>query len=147
MNVALALEVKKRVLAEPKRVFMGSWFEKVTKAMQKDEGGDEYKYLSCTTIGCIAGHTLFAALTPAMITEVLKDDSGTIIQDTAQGLLGLTKLNAEKLFFFMDASTSSYENNIDYAAERTELAKFKPGTRDYARVVAKAIDKCIELNG
>lgn len=153
MNVQLALAVKKRILAEPTKVYMDSWFEQVTKADQKADPA--YKYLSCGTVGCIAGHVLFEALSPSMLETIYKQDAvcelQMSVQEIAASLLNLPKVEAEKLFFFHNSSICNndiqeYEANKDYTAEREALNWSKPGTRDYARAVAGAIDRCLELN-
>ena len=149
MNVELALEVKKRILAEPKKVCMLDWFRKVTKCLQQED--EDYKYLSCSTVGCIAGHTLFAGLAPLVLKPLLEDQNNKCdVETTAAGLLNLDLLSAKKLFFFHDGDTifheGKYHDNDDYQEEFETLAKHKPGTREYARIVAKAIDKCIKLN-
>lgn len=152
MNVALAKEVRARILAEPKRVYMGEWILKITKFLQREQeenhidyGFDSYKALSCGTVGCIAGHTVLAALRPGMVAQC--DDNGNV-EDTAQALLGLNPYEAEGLFFFHEDEfrVDGEIHDSIYPEEQEALKSLKPGTKKYAQVVARVIDKCIERN-
>lgn len=150
MNVVLAKEVRARILAEPKRVYMGEWILKITKFIQREQeenhidyGYDSYAGLSCGTVGCIAGHTVLASLRPSLVKT-----SDFCVPDTAQALLGLSPYEAEGLFFFHEDYFQVDGENHDsiYPEEQVALKSLKPGTKKYAQVVARVIDKCIERN-
>jgi len=159
MNIDLMKRVKARVLAEPKTVIMNTWLENITEEVKKlnakwvkEYGEVPYKALACGTVGCIAGHTVLEAVKPKEVNKILQESS---TEKIARGLLGLSQYEAEALFLFFEAgqyftceSSGNYVEIDDsiYADEREDLKNCTPGTKKYAKVVARAIDKCIERN-
>lgn len=134
MNIALAEKVKKAILAEPDRVWMSPIWTRVTsgkKAIDK-----RLKLLHCGAVGCIAGHTLHQS-------KVKFDPSALGVLDKAQELLEISSYEARGLFF---AHIPGYAGCNDYTDIAQGLAKAKPGSKPYAKLVAKAIDRCIERN-
>ncbi len=162
MNIELMKEVRARVLKDYKKVNMGNWILKVTKALIKQreqeikegwaEPTESLKAMSCSTAGCIAGHTLFAALPVKLIK--FYQERGYGINTTAAALLQLKKVEAQALFMFFSEDEYTYDesgekvdiDNSWYAEEREALKAFIPGTKGYAKVCARAIDKCIARN-
>lgn len=131
-NEALMLEVRRRVLAEPRRLDMGAWYyEKPVASLRNFIGGLLGRRLACRTVCCIAGHVLEASG---------RSLTGRI-ESIAAGLLGLSAEEAEDLFLFDVCFMSG-----PYADLALELVDFDPGTSQYAQIVALAIDRCIERN-
>lgn len=139
MNVKLAKRVREAILAQPEKLNM-NWFEcrldQALKDLHKDYARpeDDLRYNSCGTVGCIAGHAVF---------EVDGEGAVADVESRAAMLLKLDKTQAEALFYF------AFNDRVDnvFKAERNALRPLSPGTRAYARVVAKAIDKAIVLWG
>lgn len=128
MNYELAEKIKAAVLAEPKNVNMNFF----CKLKEYDDDPTKKLHL-CGTVGCIAGHALFQS-------GIKKNLIPTVNQELiAQGLLDLRTGESELLFYFHD-----YKENSPYNPLSVELSKHREGTRAYARVVAKAIDLCVE---
>ena len=121
LNVELLQRVKARILAEPSKVNMDSWID------------------SCGTTGGIAGHILFEA-------GIKSWDNVRDVCDQAAAIAGLPIEPA--LFFFHMAEEKELVdvNNVPYIVLANELTNCQRYTIEYAQVVAKAIDLCIELD-
>jgi len=88
--------------------------------------------LHCGTAGCIAGRACMVALGAKKAKKI--EDPETL----AGALFGIDEDEAHHLFHF------PYEEDHGYGDLKEEISDLIPGTRAYARVVAKAIDRCIE---
>lgn len=159
MNVELMKMVRAQVLINYKHVHMDSWVENITKGRLKENAEEvkadpddvrPLKAMACGTAGCIAGHTVILALPK----KLLKLCDSTI-QETATALLALSQYESEALFMFHFNGTRGYhKDNGDYIkieptiyeVERKALRTALPGTKKYAKIVARAIDKCIKRN-
>jgi hypothetical protein len=128
MNTELMLKVRARILAEPRRVDMGEWIN---------------RRWFCRTTACIAGHTIecYGGRVPKEDIEV-DEDLCLTPGDIAGKLLGLPDMEADWLFrcHWLGDEGSPY-NDIGI-----RLAILKPGSKQYAQVVAEAIDICIARN-
>ena len=134
-QMKLALRVKKHILKEHKSVIM-DYFQK-TAVFLKGLLGSGARYMaSCGTVGCIAGHTC----------HIADGKWSNKSEDRATELLGLNWLEAKKLFYFSFSEYNSRDYFGAYEKERVALRSCKPGTKAYAKVVAAAIDRCIERN-
>ena len=145
MNVALALKVKAAILAEPHRVNM-TYFYKLGNT-------------SCGTAGCIAGHTLFQAGLKKLLRakdKYLNSLDANLPSpelnacfselNVVTALLGLSNEEGRLLFFFhSDQGVDSLANSV-YRLLSTRLQAVRPGSVAYAKIVAEAIDLCIERN-
>lgn len=120
MNTELALRVKDRILREHKRVDMCKWV--------KNRG----PFGLCGTTCCIAGHTIeeYGGRVP---THQLAEP-GLI----AGHLLGISTEESGYLFYIHDTYKAG-----PYVDLALELQMYRPGTIEYASVVARAIDLCI----
>ena len=126
MNTTLANEIKARVLAEPERVNMKNWKE--TRRL--------WGIFQCGTVCCIAGHAVeLSGGTPVVHKEIM--------QRLGAYLLGISDVEAIALFYF---HLHNHPSTIPYHDLGLKLTMFKPGSIGYARVVAEAIDRCIERN-
>ncbi len=136
MNVELMLKVKERVLAEPGRVDMQTWAKRVGFAFSWQGYG---QYADCGTVCCVAGHALESSGLDVFHELEFSDEDIDVI---ASQLLDIHQTEGMMLFHFHadDSETSPY---LDL---QFELLAFVPGTPEYAAVVAKAIDRCIERN-
>lgn len=135
MNVALAREVQRRILAEPQLVGMDDW-------MPLDFWEESIAFGRCGTACCIAGHTL---ITVGDVVSSKKYTSHEILQTSnlAAIHLGLNEEEAHELFLFHQPWNCRHEWYIDLAAK---LTRTKEGTPEYAAVVVEAIERCIERN-
>lgn len=132
MNVELAEKVKKAILAEPKQVNMNTFCR------------FDNKFEKCDTVGCIAGHVLFES----GLKDYLRKSSFIDYRMTAAGLLGIPLEEANMLFYFFEADENSIEDCAqEYLDLGEELKEYTIGTKGYAKVVAKAIDLCIQRMG
>lgn len=126
MNLELVKKVKAAILAEPKAVNMNHFVN--------CSGDADHKEGFCGTTGCIAGH----AMLQAGLGKFLKSYRFDIHADElAAGLLGIPHTEADRLFYFDRVETGPY---ADLAVA---LQQKKPGTRDYARICAKALDRLV----
>ncbi len=149
MNTALALKIKKDILAEPSRIDMRAWRMK-----------DEKKFLGrelCGTVCCIAGHAIDLSGGSSRACQDSQDSYkdrtaaasvARSIKEAAAGFLGLPLKEAEWLFYFHDADgpRGGHLEASPYHDLHAELTVMKPGTIGYARIVAKALDRSIERN-
>lgn len=95
MNVELLLEVKKTILAEPKRLNMRKWLDVV----RSGKGNP-----SCGTVACIAG---WAMVLSSPRRKSFKKTANTVIDEQsflgmeidAQEKLGITDSQAQRLFY------------------------------------------------
>lgn len=89
MNVKLLRKVVKHILAEPKRLVMGSWLQRKLYEDDYIDANDIARpFPKCGTAGCIAGWTC----------ELSKKGHVRRIDWMAKRLLGLTTLEARRLF-------------------------------------------------
>ncbi len=141
------LKVKRAVLDEPRHLLMDQ-FVRGFKAGEKTQFKNEYEAspkLECGTVGCIAGYACSIGTGKSLKQLLSARNSYTIdIPDKASGFMGLSVVEADLLFFFPFLNLGP--DSTIYEDERNLLRGTKPGSRAYARVVAKAIDKAIERN-
>lgn len=138
--------VKYRVLAEPTSLIM-SYFTMIVNRFKEvfperfEENGlfHDLKPFRCDTVGCIAGHVCF--MDPSFDLSCRND---ILIEREATDRLGLTIPEAKALFYFPFDPPEALADV--YASEAKALKHHKPGTLGYAKVVARAIDKCIARN-
>jgi hypothetical protein len=135
MNILLAQEVKKRVLAEPKAVNM-NFFCEIMKDPKKN---------LCNTVGCIAGHAIMASGISLKTIKTLELDN---LDEIGRGLLRISKAKAKQLFYFFadDKAVESgdeLEKDCPYVQFARRLRKQRPGSERYAKIVADAIDHCM----
>lgn len=127
-NKQLMLQIREHVINNPRDISMDLWGE--PKRLMG--------IFPCGTVCCIAGHAIELsggvvpkhASTPAVI---------------ARKLLGMNNQESEWLFHFHNIlSKSAWLQNNPYRDLGIKINMFKPGTKEYAAVVAEAIDRCIE---
>lgn len=135
MNTTLAEEIKRRVLAEPRSVTMHFFCEFFSKDSAKGKKLDW-----CGTAGCIAGHAILASGIQYKSLKAL--DINT--EPVARELLRLSKREANALFYFYDHTDVDKAEQYPYVHLAVQLKKQRPGTQRYAKIVANAIDLCIE---
>lgn len=126
MNVELALRVKEKILKHPRLCDM---------RRIGTEDSPFRRMLHCGTVGCIAGHTLI---------EGSANRSLILAEENASMLLGLSRWEGDMLFYFYSPAYMRHEN--PYYDLYLRLLPLNPGSRAYAKVVAEAIDRCIERN-
>ena len=142
LGIRRLLQVKE-LLATPERLNMEDWRTQVTV-----DGG----YV-CGTVCCIAGHGFELAGI-----ELLSRTHRTNLKLGAE-VFGLPKDEAAMLFWFpfsyldlrwavdhglSDGITITPKGFHDaYGDLRAEISRYKTGSIEYARVVARAIDRCI----
>lgn len=140
MNTELLLKVKNRVLAEPGRVDMRDWQQKITDPTDIMLMGQRISIArECGTVCCILGHAV------EISGGAVPDDVGvrTIIS-IGSALLDLDYEEADSLFMFHNSRDDSDDPYFDLALR---LLIFEPGSKEYAAIVAEAIDRCIARNG
>lgn len=128
MNVELLRQTQTAILEEPKRVNMRMWA--LTQSYQKELGQEP----PCGTVGCIAGWIV-------SITQNLRGDKlaeNMNIEGTATRLLGFPSFYETEILFYLSRWPWAYQQR---------LALTKPGTREYAEVVAARIDHFIATEG
>lgn len=150
MNIKLMKQVRADVLKDYKHVDMASYVYKATsktlkgRRAQAKEDADPIPQLSCGTVGCIAGRAMMRVFTPAALKHQGFDFLGV-----GRGLLGLSNREAKALFLFhangekLSSGTGLPWVPNPYKALGEELALAAPGTKQYAKIVAKAIDLAI----
>jgi hypothetical protein len=136
MNVELLRKIQAHILAEPKRVWMGTWcmFGELGECVPVHDGVDddgftellEIEMPSCGTVACISG---WAAL--------LSGYTGAYTQADRGDLLGIDPQRADRLFY-----SSSWPEDL---RDRLELAA--PQSQEYAQIVADRIDVFIKTKG
>ena len=109
----------------------------------------------CGAVGCIAGNycIMTGLIQPKKILNDLKEsevyEMGYDTSNKAKKSLGLTKEQAENLFFLKSWHTSSYNeakgdfNGWPYEFE-DELKTYTPGTKEYVEVTCRRIDHFIK---
>lgn len=135
MNVTLLQQVKKVVLAEPRRLDMDVWMDNRIHGAMKNP--------RCGTIGCIAGWATVLAV-PSKESYSKRADAASrqeeeTKEDTqlcGQKALGLTNSQADRLFYVEDWPTELQEA---YDAATTAAAR--------AKVTAARIDLFVESEG
>lgn len=142
--------VKFRVLAEPRTLVM-QYFG-ITLAMLKSLGPGVVHFdpdllittPDCGSVGCIAGHVCM--MDPGTREKYINNSLD--VETAAREMLGLPYTEAVALFYFPFPSSEPGQEALKevYATERRALKNKAPGTVAYAKVVAKAIDKCIARN-
>lgn len=136
MNVLLAREVQRRVLAEPKAVNMNYFCE-----VLQDPSASNF----CHTVGCIAGHVVMAAGISRKAIESFEIDN---LEYVAGDLLQISRAEAKALFYFylhdksVDAGNKP-ESACPYLKFARQLRKQAPGSQRYAKIVANAIEHLI----
>ncbi len=128
INIELMSRVRSKILSEPKRIDMGHYARKRFYCIPESV---------CGTVCCIAGHAIeqFGGRVPDE--RVLRRS----VSNVASELLWLNYDEAELLFWFHHAI-----ENDPYVDLAHILSIYKHGSRDYAQIVAMAIDRCIERN-
>jgi hypothetical protein len=135
MNIELMNRVRAKVLAEPNRVNMERW-QRTKKILG---------IFKCGTVCCIAGHAIESEgdCIPYHLGQ-----HGVV--ETGAALLQIPLDEAYLLFFFHNGQAMKlpvFTGAIDpYVDLRMRLAIRRPGTPQYAAVVAEAIDRCIARN-
>lgn len=124
-----ALQLKQHILMHSDKVYMNFFVKDINECTP---GLEE---LSCGTVGCIAGTACFLA-----DGEWEAYDS----ERRAIDLLGINYKEADALFFFPFANGNYIAQA--YSEERQAIQGLAPGSRDYAKVVAQALQKCIDRN-
>lgn len=132
MNTEALLEVRTRILAEPKSLNMGVWEER--------RGGFWGQLVGCGTVCCIAGHAIAAR--GGSVRGMGGMDRNSDIVKIAASLLGIAAKEANLLFYFH----KPYEGSPYYDLG-LKLGVYRPGSMQYAEVVAQAIDLCISRDG
>lgn len=126
-----ALRLKEYIYNHSDKVYMDSF---VTDIYEADKEGDpKLGELTCGTVGCIAGTACFLA-------DGKWCRGGS--DDRAKELLGLRYAESYDLFYFPFRE----ETYPVYEKERKAITRLAPGSRAYARVVAEALQKCIDRN-
>ena len=147
MNVDLLREVKRAILEEPKRLCMSIWLTHASLLRNYPSASGHVAVAkhtppACGTVGCIAGWTTVIAqqkehpdqLARNLVHSTLRKAT---VEDYAITALDLSHQSAVKLFF-----------TTDWPLEFQEaLAETRPGTRAYARVVARRIEHFIKTDG
>jgi hypothetical protein len=131
----LLSDVAKVMLAEPKRVNMARWIERVTPSRAAREGEEWEKDIipsgapDCGTVGCIAGWILLL---------LKRVEPGISIAYQATDLLGGTY--ATQLCHPPPTPTSNDPEHLPYTRHLfLGSVSGRPGTRAYARRVVKRI--------
>lgn len=141
-----ALKLKQYIIDEPQRIWMDFFVKDVTKYRDfyrhdpKTLG--ELRALACDSVGCIAGTACFLA-TGDFYANLTLDDEHISFEERAAALLGISRYEADGLFFF------HYEKlyyRDKYVVYKNKLNSLKPGTQEYASVVAAALQCCIDTN-
>ena len=122
MNVELLRKVQKHILEEPKRFDMSTFAEWVM--------GSKYAP-TCGTTACIAGWAVFLGKNVTLSAETVRMTWTNALgfEDAARELLGINRLQAEKLFYsfewpqpyrqrFDEART--FKGKAEAAADRIE---------------------------
>jgi hypothetical protein len=117
INVKLLRKVQKHILAEPKRVNMGTFIYR-----KKDEPDMCEKWPACGTVACIAGW--------AVTLSQKKEMNYNAIPERARRLLGLDWEQANYLFY-----------------DRPCMVMATPQTAAHAQQTAKLIDHFIAIKG
>ena len=131
MNVKLLRKVKKHILEEPKRLKMWSWIvlrSKYSRRVERsDSVGGDRPFARCGTAACIAGWAcILSKQNPVGVVE---------IHNAAIELLGLTQVQAHKLFGPLSWPDKFYRTDLD------------SGSRTAAEVTAARIEHFIKTKG
>jgi hypothetical protein len=124
VNVKLLRKVKKHILATPLRLHMANWLLRKGLACRVSETGEEIKFPSCKTAGCINGW--------GFILSGIKREPSV---GGGMRLFGLTKAQAEKLFL-----PSRWPNQF-WKGRRDD------GRKETATVAAARIEHFIKTKG
>ena len=147
VNYKLFEEVKQAILDEPTAVNMSMGIAAIADGHQ------------CGTVGCIAGHTCMLGLRDSEnVIEAVSRRFGISISsrlrpqdqcswpgvmNQARELLGIDQRTASYLFYFYD-KVELMANNVELADRlmplSVKLSNCHAGSREYAEVVAEAID-------
>ena len=138
MNVELMLEVKRRVLEQPKSVNMDTFCDYVKGPRAVKEG-------FCGAVGCISGHAIFAS---GISLKAMRDFSLSA-HALGRALLGLSNKEAHELFYFHNdvdcvKARECLEEDCPYYQFSKRLKKQRAGSVRYAKIVAGAIDHAIK---
>lgn len=129
MNKPLLLQIKEAILAEPRGFQMSRWVTHTREGVILRELGVNWAAPRCGTIGCIAG-------TACILSGDTEGSTIFTVAERATTLLGLTSLQAARLFFlgewprqlkekFVRADT--VEKRAAVAVERIKLFRASGG--------------------
>jgi len=128
MNVKLLRKVKKHILENPKRLFMGRWIKRKSETPYLSFGeGKKRPFPPCGTAACIAGWTCILSK------HQISDNQST--GELATNLLDINELQASRLFG-PHAWPSKYQAGIK-----------DNGTKKTAKIAAARIEHFIKTKG
>lgn len=149
-TVAKLKKIEKYILEEPKRLNMRFWGAHTNKPSAIDDLFNEgvvgaalkEQNPPCGTIGCIAGT---ACVVAKDVKIPKKSDFFNFPANTpvkARKWLGISNQDSHKLFYLSEMGFT--EGWCWPAKFEDRLAKFKPGTKGYAKVVVARIEHYIK---
>lgn len=163
MNIKLLEKVKAHILEEPRRVNMAYWLALkdttgVTNAALPTVAWATVMHAAknrapaCGTVGCIAGWTIIVARKKRAVKALTKAGTRYPIAQLAADVLGLTQLSRYEEESLWSQTQPSQRMRLflpDRWPEpfRAKLKTHRPGTKAYAKVIAKRIDFFIKTNG
>lgn len=133
MNRELLIRVRDQILAEPKKCDMSTW--ETRSGPTRIAGMLLGKGRDCGTARCIAGWTIQLSSG-----DVHGIDGNDAVFAAAMELLGITKEDAKPLFYLHEHTATG---GTKYEKIGRKLAAFPSGSKEYAKIVAEAIDLCL----
>ncbi len=134
MNIEMVKKVRAALVKDYKHTFMDVFFTFIQTPEDLENTTVNYPNhkLSCGTIGCLAGRVCMIGLTPSSLCYADLD-----FKTLGATLLDIPQEEADELFYF-------HTSDGPYTDLKELLNKETPGTRAYARVVARALDRLVE---
>jgi len=145
LNKKLLNKVKKHILAEPKRLFMSTWYVKgtpgKTQFMSEQSWGEtQISFANCGMAGCIAGWTCILGLTDEQ-KELQQGLDHISISQQARALLGITsayeRLEPFELFY---VNKWPLQQQREYLALKDTYNDNGQAQKRRAEIVAEVID-------
>lgn len=141
MNTKLLLEIKDRILEEPRRLSMGDW-------ILTDQSPDDIRPAlmpSCNTVACIAGWAVLlthSRISAVHIPDLAKQISKDWLEEDGATALGLTRQQEKELFFVKNWPLTfkrRYDVTFDWPPEKRIAER--------AKITAERIDAFIAQYG